>query len=250
MPNFPPHLTVAEQHDLILKWGGLPLWTWKKFYSQHPVAKRMSVEEINSAGTLGLCKAARKFDPSKGCQFNTYAVWWVRQSIAECMYAVLPVRPPSHILEKLDSITDDRRKCVTQCLVRTYRVEGHYDGEDFPFLADDAHAIPWEDRETLREAIAQLPERLREIVRMRFWEGKSLEECGYRVGVTKERCRQLQEQAVYLLQKRFGLEVEKPKQCGYRRKHPKRTCRNCYRRMAHNNLGRECQRCVERKVAV
>jgi RNA polymerase primary sigma factor len=42
--------------------------------------------DLISAGNVGLVEAARKFDPSKGVKFISYAVWWIRQSIMEAIW--------------------------------------------------------------------------------------------------------------------------------------------------------------------
>jgi len=40
-------------------------------------------QELISAGNLGLVEAAKRYDPSKGVKFISYAVWWIKQSIME-----------------------------------------------------------------------------------------------------------------------------------------------------------------------
>ena len=41
--------------------------------------------DIISEGNIGLIRAAHKFDPSKGVKFISYAVWWIKNSINECI---------------------------------------------------------------------------------------------------------------------------------------------------------------------
>lgn len=43
--------------------------------------QRISLADLINEGNIGLIRAAEKFDPSKGCKFISYAVWWVRQAI-------------------------------------------------------------------------------------------------------------------------------------------------------------------------
>ena len=45
------------------------------------IVNHMSIDDIVQEGNVGLCRAAEKYDPSRGYKFSTYAYWWIRQAI-------------------------------------------------------------------------------------------------------------------------------------------------------------------------
>src|SRR5690606_10673188 len=47
--------------------------------------KGIQVDDLIQEGTLGLLRAIDKFDPKRGFQFSTYAIWWIRQAISRAV---------------------------------------------------------------------------------------------------------------------------------------------------------------------
>jgi RNA polymerase primary sigma factor len=200
----------------------------------------MPLADAIQSGNIGLMKAVEKFDYTRGFKFSTYATWWIKQAISRAVAEESRnIRIPTHAMENINRAIRVQRE-LTQLNQREptmieiakalgespdrvaeyFRLAADTTSLDQPTrgdgdstvadliaatdAVDPSGGLELDDmREAMRTVLNELPEREREVVKMRFGlgneQGATLEEVGQAFNITRERVRQIEVRTLYRL---------------------------------------------------
>ncbi|GAB1372612.1 RNA polymerase sigma factor RpoD/SigA [Candidatus Kapaibacterium sp.] len=196
----------------------------------------LSLGDLINEGNLGLIKAAKRFDETRGFKFISYAVWWIRQSILQALaeqsrIVRLPlnrVGALNKIGKKFSELEQEFEREPTAAelaeqlnmsiseISETIKISGRHLSVDAPFVQGEDNRLldvlpnemqPPPDSELIRESLrvevqqvlTTLSQREAEVIKLYFGlDGTTLtlEEIGEKFNLTRERVRQIKEKAI------------------------------------------------------
>ena len=200
------------------------------------MGRGVQFEDLIQEGNIGLIRGTRKFDYHRGNKFSTYVTWWIRQAVSRAIseHGHL-IRVPVHMGDEINKMfrkerelaqrlgrnpTDDElcealdikpkkldfmRKAADNPL-STEMLVGDDDDSVLGDFIEDKNQNPADEathnllRQHINEALTNLPAREAKVLKLRYGleDGQvyTLEEVGRKMGVTRERVRQIESQAL------------------------------------------------------
>ena len=193
-------------------------------FAARNVEKGEDPEDVSQVAFTGLQRSTRRFDPERGSRFVVYSTFWMKQALTrwradEGALIRVPVHRHENLakldraLDQLDiradgTVSDNDLVAELEWTADKVREFRSIPREaEYPEIIDDWDGLLYEPEEAnvfdqteteriVTDALAELPERQADVIRMRFGIGRdaemTLERIGQRYGVTRERIRQIE----------------------------------------------------------
>lgn len=204
--------------------------------SRRYINRGLPLLDLIEEGNLGLMRAVEKFDPERGFRFSTYSTWWIRQTIERAiMNQTRTIRIPIHVVKELNLCLRTSRQLIQQfnqepshqqiaeainkpveTVKKILFLNKKVVSIDLPIANTEktiVETVPSDDKydpsialqasdlsDNLNHWLGELPDKHMEVLARRFglrgYNMSTLEEVGNEIGLTRERVRQIQVEAL------------------------------------------------------